>query len=441
MLKKKEYIKSVKRPYPPLFCSLVCMGYPNRKYYKGIVKEPFSINNMAHVDNVWYYGKADLERGGQLALASWRDQKLFNYVKEEFKRREANLVSSAEKSFKDFCGAYQEYMPALALVFVIDKPAEAALKNALLKKLSAEEVIGLMNRLNIPLQDNFYKQEEYDLVMSTNLKEHVKKYRWLNARYGDVKEYTLKEAHAKLKDIDKDKFLEKWKKDKEELISAITYTKQLLRNEDILVDIFQYIIYYRTQRTDILNMSAFLAIPMLKKKAKSLGLTYEQLLRCSTKEILEDQIPIKEILESRMKDCSTLLEDGRRVSLLTGGESEKIIDFFKEEVKEIRELKGSIACGGLIKGIVRIISNKNDFSKVGERDILVTSMTTPEMVPIMKKASAFVTDEGGITCHAAIVAREMKKPCIIGTKIATQVLKDGDLVEVDANKGIIKVIK
>lgn len=68
-------------------------------------------------------------------------------------------------------------------------------------------------------------------------------------------------------------------------------------------------------------------------------------------------------------------------------------------------------------------------------------MTTPDFVPIMKRASAFVTDEGGITCHAAIVSREMKKPCIIGTKIATQVLKDGDLVEVDADKGVVKILE
>ena len=59
----------------------------------------------------------------------------------------------------------------------------------------------------------------------------------------------------------------------------------------------------------------------------------------------------------------------------------------------------------------------------------------------MKIALAFVTDEGGITCHAAIIAREMKKPCIIGTKFATQVLKDGDLVEVDADAGVVRIIE
>jgi len=68
-------------------------------------------------------------------------------------------------------------------------------------------------------------------------------------------------------------------------------------------------------------------------------------------------------------------------------------------------------------------------------------MTDPRYVFAMKKAGAIVTDEGGITCHAAIVARELKKPCIIGTKIATKVLKGGDLVEVDAERGIVRILE
>ena len=74
-------------------------------------------------------------------------------------------------------------------------------------------------------------------------------------------------------------------------------------------------------------------------------------------------------------------------------------------------------------------------------EVLVSIMTTPRLTEAFKKASAVVTDEGGVICHAAIVAREMKKPCIIGTKIATKVLKDGDLVEVDAEKGTVKILK
>lgn len=70
-----------------------------------------------------------------------------------------------------------------------------------------------------------------------------------------------------------------------------------------------------------------------------------------------------------------------------------------------------------------------------EGEILVTPMTTPDFVIIMRKAAAIVTDEGGLSCHAAIVSRELNVPCIIGTKHATQLLKDGDMVEVDAENG------
>ena len=73
--------------------------------------------------------------------------------------------------------------------------------------------------------------------------------------------------------------------------------------------------------------------------------------------------------------------------------------------------------------------------------MLVTTMTQLNMLVFAGKAGVIVTDEGGITSHAAIIARELNIPCIIGTKIATQVLKDGDLVEVDANKGTVKIIK
>lgn len=94
----------------------------------------------------------------------------------------------------------------------------------------------------------------------------------------------------------------------------------------------------------------------------------------------------------------------------------------------------------MVQGTVKIILSSKDFYKFNPGDILVTTMTSVDFVPIMGKAAAFVTNEGGITSHASIVAREMNKPCIIGTKIATKVFKDGDLVEVDADKGVVRII-
>ena len=68
-------------------------------------------------------------------------------------------------------------------------------------------------------------------------------------------------------------------------------------------------------------------------------------------------------------------------------------------------------------------------------------MTRPTTLVVCQKASAIITDEGGIVSHAAIIARELKIPCIVGTKIATKILKDGDLVEVDADQGVVTILE
>jgi len=111
------------------------------------------------------------------------------------------------------------------------------------------------------------------------------------------------------------------------------------------------------------------------------------------------------------------------------------------ETKNITEIKGQIAQKGKVIGKVKIVRRRDQVGEVKEGDIIVSPMTTPDFLPAMKIAGAFVTDEGGITCHAGIVARELKKPCVIGTKIATRILKDGMEVEVDADNGIVKILK
>ena len=104
------------------------------------------------------------------------------------------------------------------------------------------------------------------------------------------------------------------------------------------------------------------------------------------------------------------------------------------------ELHGQTASLGQAKGKVKIINSASDMKKMKTGDILVSIATNPDVVPAMKKAAAIVTEQGGVTSHAAIVSRELGTPCVIGTKIATKVLKDGDVVEVDADKGIVRKV-
>ncbi|MFA6908416.1 MAG: PEP-utilizing enzyme [Patescibacteria group bacterium] len=106
----------------------------------------------------------------------------------------------------------------------------------------------------------------------------------------------------------------------------------------------------------------------------------------------------------------------------------------------VTHLRGVCASAGTATGVVRVVLKTHEMSAFKKGEILVANQTTPDFVPILKKAAAIVTEQGGVTSHAAVVSRELKKPCIIGTKVATHVFRTGDCVEVDADKGIIKKI-
>lgn len=105
------------------------------------------------------------------------------------------------------------------------------------------------------------------------------------------------------------------------------------------------------------------------------------------------------------------------------------------------EFKGVSASGGFASGRARIIRKTEDMNLFKKGEIIVTNQTTPEFVPIMKKAAAIITEQGGIISHAAVISRELGVPCIIGIKTATQVFRDGDLVEVDADRGVVRLLK
>ena len=109
----------------------------------------------------------------------------------------------------------------------------------------------------------------------------------------------------------------------------------------------------------------------------------------------------------------------------------------EKEEKLVTLCKGLPASPGIGRGKVKLIKDISEINLVEEGDVLVTAMTNPDMVPAMRKCAGVVTDEGGRTCHAAIVSRELQIPCIVGAKNATKSLKTGDTVTVDAVRGIV----
>ncbi|MFA6466947.1 MAG: PEP-utilizing enzyme [Patescibacteria group bacterium] len=112
-----------------------------------------------------------------------------------------------------------------------------------------------------------------------------------------------------------------------------------------------------------------------------------------------------------------------------------------ENLANVSELKGIITYSKKVAGPAKIVLKKEQLSKIKSGDILITIMTNPEFIPSLKKVAGIVTDYGGLTCHASIISREMKIPCIVATKHATAIFKDGDLIEIDDKKSIVRKLK
>lgn len=215
------------------------------------------------------------------------------------------------------------------------------------------------------------------------------------------------------------------------------------RSEIELFKTAQNFSYNKAYRYDCLLYTYFTLDKLLRDISRRTGLSLNDLRFLSPEEIasfLKNREPVKRAeIKERQRLCVVLIK-GQGVSHLTGL---KAVQYLKTNIEQekVRQdltiIHGTAAYLGRVTGRVKILNSVRDISKVEEGDILVAAQTTPDLVPAMKKAAAFVTDIGGITSHAAIVAREMKKPCIIGTKIASQVLRDNDLIEVNANEGDI----
>jgi phosphoenolpyruvate synthase/pyruvate phosphate dikinase len=181
---------------------------------------------------------------------------------------------------------------------------------------------------------------------------------------------------------------------------------------------------------------------ILSEIAKRLGLSLKEvrfMLPYEVKNALSSGRINKKEIKARTKFCVYYAEKGAS-SVFLGQKAKGLASKTKVEVKDTSEISGQTGCIGKASGIVKKIFRPSDMEKMKKGDILVSIATNPDIVPAMRKAAAIITDQGGVTSHAAIVSRELGIPCVIGTKIATRVLKDGDRVEVDATKGLVKKV-
>lgn len=318
-------------------------------------------------------------------------------------------------------------------------------------KIPPEKVPLLIPRIKTPLLD---QKEELlqlkkeiknctleevlqDVILLQKLEDHRQRYAWIEIANWIGEELTI-----------------------EKLFNLIANTPSEIHSETSDIDVpddlaftawsMGQVGYVKQAGAEHLAIYAQRTRPFLESIASQLGLSYRQFLRLSHEEVkdgiaaIKGKTELKKIVESESRKRMNWM-------VLSGNGQPAMIDA-PDDIAHLKKrmipvvdtnasvIRGDIGNKGKATGKVSIIMNVDDFHKMNVGDVLVTTMTTPDYVILMQKAAAIVTDIGGMLCHAAIMSREIKRPCIIGTKIATQVLHDGDEVEVDADNGIVKIL-
>lgn len=287
------------------------------------------------------------------------------------------------------------------------------------------------------------------------IQEHTKKHCWVYYVYSgpafeeaNFLELIKTNLESGINPIEK---LEQLEKEKQAILMKKKDIFEELNPDEFhteILDLAAYIIWAKPRRKDLQSKLYYHMIEgFLKEIASRLDLSRNQILNCPF-DLMEQALKTGEIDKSLLDSIyehHVVLSEGEDVNIYyeeEAREKAKEIVYAVEELSDSAELKGTPACKGKARGEVSIVNSPKDMYKMNQGGILISTATTPSIVSAMKKAAAIVTDEGGITCHASIVSRELGIPCVVGTKIVTRTFKDGDIVEVDANNGIVrKIIK
>lgn len=316
--------------------------------------------------------------------------------------------------------------------------------------LTAPIHLSFINEAEVALLEVAKKVQKTPLLKQELLQQHQRDYFWIHNNYVDDNVLTIEYFEKEL-----DKFLtlnlnvseeisnikltpHKNRERKEYLLSQLN----LLPETKLLIEISEDFTKWQDERKKVSFWTTHYLSLILQEISNRTNIDLQNLKYCSPREVSDIFNKKPEHLEQR-KTSSVFFWNEEGHECLTGEDARVI----KKELlgdtdyKDIDDFRGLTACMGNAIGPAKVVLSAKEIDKVQEGDVLVAVMTRPDYVPAMKRASAIVTDEGGVTCHAAIVARELGIPCIIGTKIATKTLKDHDLIEVNANHGWVRKVQ
>ncbi len=373
-------------------------------------------------------------------------------VQDPFSMHAQNFLEPAFKKFiegKSRANQFNElYAALLAPVlpsFVNEE--KKSLLNILVKAQANKDYLAIISQGYDYASRRLDEMSEIEEMLET----HASEFYWVQNNYAKVKSLdkiyffnelcVLQKAGvngvAAKREIEQQ--LENTKKVKAKLIKELKPPKDLL-NLIKISEVFAYIQDERKKNVLIANHYQRKFIEEASRRTAISSSLLEYTILPELKEIIKTGNANIKSLTARRKNC-LIVHTRKGHDIFEGDETQMAHNkLFGQVAKADSTVTGSCASQGKATGRAKIILKTHDMVNMQEGDVLITSMTRPEMVPVMKKAAAIITDEGGVTSHAAIISRELSIPCIVGTRNATKVFKDGDLIELDASKGIARKI-
>lgn len=348
-------------------------------------------------------------------------------VEEEIK--EVNISNLTNKQLTNLCNklhnAFINYYGIGAIQEPLAMQAEVELKE--ISKLNSDEIAHLV----APNKLSYIQEADKFLLETKNIDGFIEKYYWIDNNYSQTKVLTKDDVEKRLANI---KPVKPSKSSSSfELDSESQRLVQLLKN---------FTAYQDDRKRNILIYLHYLEI-LLKEVGKRAKIALD-LMRDTfpheIKDILDGKVTEVFINKRREKCFVVWKEKAEKPEILIGQEASEWEEILTPKTNNSQIIKGNCASKGKVTGKVRVLLNASENDKLEDREVLVTFMTSPDFMSAVRRCSAIVTNLGGITSHAAIISRELGIPCIVGTKNATEVLKTGQIVEVDADQGIVTIL-
>lgn len=392
------------------------------------------------------------------------------YDKLDRKFKNIKWKNVSDKDFHRYVSDFYSFNIKFWFIVLVPEVAnwggEYLLKNKL-DKLYKDKSDEYLEILAAPVKLSFFQQEELDLLKISYIKnknksgealrKHAEKYHWIMNSYGGNRVLSVLYFENRLKELTRNKSaklliseikatINAYRRRKKQLIKKLKLNKKTVL---VAEQLSQSIWWQDFRKGYIWRLNHHWDV-FLREIARRTKWRFNDLQWCYAYELLNilrnGRKADKKEIKKRKKYYLLYVEEENTNDTANINFVKKSIDKYVDvKIGNVRKIKGQVVSKGngqkTVKGRARIIANPfKDGKRMKRGDILVAGMTSPEFIVVMRKAKAIITDHGGITCHAAIVSRELKIPCIVNTKIATKALRDGDLVEVDVDRGIVKIL-